>query len=482
MNIIAVNTGGISGANIPILPPNETAPAVLVFGDSVVDTGNNNYVQSVFPVRCDFPPYGKDFNGGKPTGRYSNGRVPSDMLAEILNVKKLLPPYLDPNLKLQDLLTGVTFASGANGYDPLTSKTASVLSLSDQLKLFKEYKAKLMAAVGETKTESIVSKSVYLLCTGSNDITNTYFSTPFRRPHYDVPAYTDLMLQSATTFLQELYGEGARRIGVVSLPPIGCLPSQRTLRGGLPRECTEPLNQAAILFNSKLSSQLLSLNQTLPRSTFFYLDIYNPLLSLIQDPSNYGFEEATKGCCGTGTIEWLLEATLHHSTRVWFRALVATMGHNPPLRIHTTACGGEIPPPLWNHLYIDLAMPPVVITTIAMNPISRCFNQEEIDNGTQAGRYQQQRGHHEYKLKMDIPMFDGKTDIEGILDGFKPLKLVLNIWRFLLTSKLNTWPTSLKQELLPGGINYNPNDDDKGKNPSILEENERASTRSILAN
>ena len=85
MNIIAVNIGGSSGVNIELLPPNETTPAVFVFGDSVVDTGNNNYVNSMFPVRCDFPPYGKDFDGGKPTGRYSNGRVPSDMLGTYLH-------------------------------------------------------------------------------------------------------------------------------------------------------------------------------------------------------------------------------------------------------------------------------------------------------------------------------------------------------------------------------------------------------------
>lgn len=36
-------------------------------------------------------------------------------------VKKLLPAYLDPNLHLEDLLTGVSFASGGAGYDPLTA-------------------------------------------------------------------------------------------------------------------------------------------------------------------------------------------------------------------------------------------------------------------------------------------------------------------------------------------------------------------------
>lgn len=81
INIIAaIGIGGSSGVSLPFLPQNEQLPAVFVFGDSVVDTGNNNYVKSYAPVRCDFPPYGKDFEGGKPTGRYSNGRVPSDML------------------------------------------------------------------------------------------------------------------------------------------------------------------------------------------------------------------------------------------------------------------------------------------------------------------------------------------------------------------------------------------------------------------
>jgi hypothetical protein len=43
------------------------------------------------------------------------------LLAEELGVKDLVPPYLDPHLQPQDLITGVCFASGGAGYDPLTS-------------------------------------------------------------------------------------------------------------------------------------------------------------------------------------------------------------------------------------------------------------------------------------------------------------------------------------------------------------------------
>lgn len=44
--------------------------------------------------------------------------------AEAFGVKELLPAYLDPDLQIQDLLTGVSYASGAAGYDPQTAEDA----------------------------------------------------------------------------------------------------------------------------------------------------------------------------------------------------------------------------------------------------------------------------------------------------------------------------------------------------------------------
>ncbi|KAJ1408775.1 SGNH hydrolase superfamily [Sesbania bispinosa] len=276
------------------LPNNETVPAVIVFGDSIVDPGNNNYISTI--VKCNFPPYGRDFAGGnQPTGRFSN--------AAKFGVKKLLPPYLDPNLQIQDLLTGVSFASGGSGYDPLTSELVSVASLSNQLDMFREYKEKIKGAVGELRMANIISKSIYIVCIGSDDIANTYSQTPIRQSHYDIPSYTNLMVSQASNFLQELYGLGARRIGIIGLPPIGCVPSQRTLGGGIQRGCSDSENQAAILFNTKLLSQMDAFKEKFPKARLVYLDIYNPLLYIIQNPAKYGFKVADKGCCGTGNIE-----------------------------------------------------------------------------------------------------------------------------------------------------------------------------------
>lgn len=88
--------------------------------------------------------------------------------------------------------------------------------------------------------------------------------------------------------MQELYGLGARRIGVFNLPVIGCVPLQRTIGGGISRECSDSANQAAILFNSKLFSQMDVLQKKLPGAKLVYLDSYNPLLDILQNPAKYG--------------------------------------------------------------------------------------------------------------------------------------------------------------------------------------------------
>lgn len=62
-------------------PCNSSISAMFVFGDSTVDPGNNNYVPTVF--KSNFPPYGRDFIQHKPTGRFTNGRLPTDFLGNL---------------------------------------------------------------------------------------------------------------------------------------------------------------------------------------------------------------------------------------------------------------------------------------------------------------------------------------------------------------------------------------------------------------
>ncbi|XP_010935132.2 GDSL esterase/lipase EXL3 [Elaeis guineensis] len=285
------------------LVPDQTAvrvPAVFAFGDSIDDPGNNNMLLTI--AKSNFPPYGRDFIGHRATGRFSNGKIPTDFIASLLGVKELLPAYLDPDVKEQDLLTGVSFASGGAGYDNLTAELLSVFSLWDQLEMFEEYKRELQAIVGEDRAVDIVAEGVCIIFAGTDDLMNTYFTSSIRALSYDLPSYINFVLQAASSFLKELYNLGPRKIGVVGVPPIGCLPAQRTLRGGIARDCVDAYNQASIKFNSELSMEVERLATYHPGAKIVYIDVYNPLLELIMHPYDYGFEEVTKGCFDPGKI------------------------------------------------------------------------------------------------------------------------------------------------------------------------------------
>ena len=51
---------------------------IFIFGDSLVDTGNNNYITTL--ARADIWYNGIDFANGFPTGRFCNGRTAPDYL------------------------------------------------------------------------------------------------------------------------------------------------------------------------------------------------------------------------------------------------------------------------------------------------------------------------------------------------------------------------------------------------------------------
>ena len=68
--------------------------------------------------------------------------------------------------------------------------------------MFKEYIGKLKVMVGEERTNTILSKSLFLVVAGSDDIANSYFVIGVRKRQYDVPAYTDFMATSAASFLK----------------------------------------------------------------------------------------------------------------------------------------------------------------------------------------------------------------------------------------------------------------------------------------
>ncbi|KAK7845398.1 gdsl esterase/lipase, partial [Quercus suber] len=119
--------------------------------------------------------------------------------------------------------------------------------------------------------------------------------------------------------LQQLYDLGCRKMMVVGLPTMGCLPIQITLKYPKPinRKCIEHLNADSQSYNHKLVNLLSKLQAVLPGSKFAYADINQRVINMINNPQKYGkliqprtgnskfygFVETSKGCCGTGYVK-----------------------------------------------------------------------------------------------------------------------------------------------------------------------------------
>ncbi|CAM6030435.1 unnamed protein product [Sphagnum balticum] len=274
---------------------------IISFGDSTVDTGNNNYFVNL--GKADFPPYGRDFPGGVATGRFCNGKLVADYIADAMGFPYSLP-YLDPNAHGEAILTGINFASSGSGWNPDTSNILNVKTFDNQVEWFKSYKNEVISLVGEENGNTMISDALYFVSTGANDYIDHFLIYVTPPPLYDtLPQLQANLLGNAKQHLQEIYDLGARRIGVSGVPAVGCLPFQITLQGNGSTDCVGFLNDLAVQFNSELQIQLKQMINDMPEATIFYIDSYTILLDAFNNPAKYGFTETRKACCGSGYLE-----------------------------------------------------------------------------------------------------------------------------------------------------------------------------------
>ncbi|KAJ0593575.1 putative triacylglycerol lipase [Helianthus annuus] len=273
-------------------------PSIIVFGDSSVDPGNNNYMPTI--AKSNFQPYGCDFYGKLPTGRFSNGRIATDFISEALGIRPIIPAYLDPHYGVVDFAKGVSFASAGTGYDNITSAIMSVIPLWKQLEYFKEYQNKMIIQFGVAEATKVLSEALYVISLGTNDFIENYYALPLRPLVYSVEEYENFLLVKARNFVTDLYNLGARKISIAGLPPMGCLPLERTKHYFV---CIDRYNRVAQEYNVKLQQLVAQLNQDLGGVKLVYSDIYSILFDIIMNPQSFGFEVGEKACCATGRYE-----------------------------------------------------------------------------------------------------------------------------------------------------------------------------------
>lgn len=88
--------------------------------------------------------------------------------------------------------------------------------------------------------------------------------------------------------LQRLYSLGARKIIVVNVGPIGCIPYLRELNPSAGDNCVAFPNQLAKAFNERLKSLVLDLSSSFEGALLVYADVYRIVLDIIQNFDSYG--------------------------------------------------------------------------------------------------------------------------------------------------------------------------------------------------
>lgn len=79
--IMSLLSAGLNVTQLRQIVAEHGVKCILVFGDSSIDPGNNNWLST--RTKSNFPPYGKNFISGLPTGRFSNGRLATDFIGKI---------------------------------------------------------------------------------------------------------------------------------------------------------------------------------------------------------------------------------------------------------------------------------------------------------------------------------------------------------------------------------------------------------------
>ncbi|XP_077251459.1 GDSL esterase/lipase At1g71250-like [Tasmannia lanceolata] len=277
-------------------------PAIFVFGDSLVDDGNNNYLNSL--AKANYPPYGIDFFRG-PTGRFCNGRTAVDWLCEMLGLP-YPPPYADPNSNGKRILSGVNYASAAGGILEETGRYfVERFSLNQQVLNFESNLDDLRNQMGGRNLSEYLAKSIAVMVLGSNDYINNYLVLPLYNTSlvYTPQAYANLLLNHYSRQLSALFSVGLRKFVLAGVGPLGCIPNQLARGLAPPGQCVDYVNQIVGLFNVGLRSLVDKLNHNHPGAMFVYGNTYGVFGDILNNPSAYGFSVSDRGCCGLGRNE-----------------------------------------------------------------------------------------------------------------------------------------------------------------------------------
>ncbi|KAK3445573.1 hypothetical protein EUGRSUZ_A01521 [Eucalyptus grandis] len=303
---------------------------MFVFGDSYADTGNNPKALA----NSWKAPYGITFPG-KPTGRYSDGRVLTDFLAAHFGLRSPIP-YRWREVGSKYVEHGMNFAYGGTGvFNTLFPQP----NMTVQIDLFQQL-------IAESVYTALDLQSSLALVTNSGNDYSAYLAK--NGSYEDLPQFIIQVVNQLVLDIKRIHSLGVKLIAIAGLQPLGCLP-QATVSDSF-RTCNATANSLVTFHNQLLQQAVAKLNnQTRSSPAFVVVNLYTSFMSVLNGKGSTKFREPLTPCCTginssyscgsvdeTGQKQYELCKDpkgmffwdMVHPTQEGWRAVFAALGHN----------------------------------------------------------------------------------------------------------------------------------------------------------
>ncbi|CAA0821173.1 GDSL esterase/lipase 5 [Striga hermonthica] len=270
-------------------------PVIFAFGDSYLDLGNNNYINTSTQDQANFLPYGETRFGNKPTGRFTDGLTIIDYLAKFAGIKGLIPPFLNKTRKIDTNYNGASFASAGAGVLNTTLPGFSV-SRDQQVQNYITELKSLSRTFGSKEAKKIASNAVNVITFGATEVI-VYFE--LNTPIPDKTELVKAMIGNLTTVVQEIYNQGGRKFVLLNLLDLGCSPGLKFLNPDKKTgPCLKNASDIVTLYNEAIDNKARDLRQALPHSKITIFDLAQSVASRTAHPEKYNVTDAHDACCG----------------------------------------------------------------------------------------------------------------------------------------------------------------------------------------